>query len=169
MRENRTERKGGKVDKRVANEWMKKAPKPCGVSGVLHCRAVFLAKLNETFQTAPKTRKDKIFGQFSLIIGSEIWYMLTVGIVLVTDSVDWLCWLIDQSVCIASSCANLWSRLSQEKQFILLNIFMKLRNKITEDINERYKPYVMLYGLNGVLKCVIKKNVPQRRVRKVEN
>ena len=69
---------------------MKKTPKSCGVSGVSHCRAVFLAKLNETFQTAPKRQKDKIFGEFSLIIGSEIWYMLTVGIVLTTDSVDWL-------------------------------------------------------------------------------
>ena len=31
-----------------------------------------------------------------------------------------------------------------EKDFILLNIFMKLRDKITEDINERNKPYLML-------------------------
>ena len=35
---------------------------------------------------------------------------------------------------------------------------MKLRKKITEDINERNKPYLMLYGLNSVLKCVIQKN-----------
>ena len=34
---------------------------------------------------------------------------------------------------------------------------MKLRNKMTEDINERNRPYLMLYGLNAVLKCVIQK------------
>ena len=34
---------------------------------------------------------------------------------------------------------------------------MKLRHKITEDIKERNKPYLMLYGLNAVLKCVIQK------------
>ena len=53
---------------------------------------MFLAKLNKTFQTVPKRRKDKIFGDFSLIIGSEILHMLTV--VQTSDLVDWLCSLI---------------------------------------------------------------------------
>ena len=47
--------------------------------------------LTGNFGLMDRARKDKIFGEFSLIIGSEIWYMLTVGIVLTTDSVDWLC------------------------------------------------------------------------------
>ena len=75
------------MDKRFANDGMKKAPKFCGVS---HCRAVFFAKLNETVQTPPKRGKDKFLREFSRIIASEIWYMLAVGIVLTTDSVDWL-------------------------------------------------------------------------------
>ena len=39
-------------------------------------------------------------------------------------------------------CELLISFIELEKQFILLNIFMKLRNKITEVINERNKPYL---------------------------
>ena len=39
---------------------------------------MFFAELNETVQTAPKRRKEKIQGEFSLIIGSEIWYVLVV-------------------------------------------------------------------------------------------
>ena len=46
-----------------------------------------------------------------------------------------------------------------EKQVILLNIFMKLKNKIAEDINERNKPYLMLHGLNLVLKSVVQQNL----------
>ena len=56
-----------------------------------------------------------------------------------------------------------------EKQFILLNIFMKLRNKITEDMNERNKPYLMLYGLNAILKSVIPKNCSSTEGDEVEN
>ena len=52
-------------------------------------------------------------------------------------------------------CEFLISFLELEKQFIPLNIFMKLRNKITEDIKERNKPYLMLRGLNSVLKYVV--------------
>ena len=48
-------------------------------------------------------------------------------------------------------------KIKLEKQFILLNIFMKLRNKITEDIKKTNKPYLMLHGLNSVLKCVVQK------------
>ena len=47
---------------------------------------------------------------------------------------------------------------------------MKIRNNITEDINERNKPYLMLYGLNAVLKCVIQKNFSSvAEGEKVEN
>ena len=136
---------------------------------------MFFAKLNETVQIAPKTakrRKDNFFGEFSLIIGSEIWYMLNVGIVLTADSVISsgleLIGLITLHLGFMRRTSDLVYRThSQEKQFILVNIFMKLRNKVTEDINERNKPYLMLYPLNSVFKCVIqKKNV---LVRKVEN
>ena len=33
------------------------------------------------------------------------------------------------------------------------------RNKITEDINKKNKPNVMLYGLCSVLKCVVQRNL----------
>ena len=45
---------------------------------------------------------------------------------------------------------------------------MKLRNKITEDINKRNKPYLMLFGLNAVMKCVIQKNFSSAEGEKSE-
>ena len=39
------------------------------------------------------------------------------------------------------------------------------QNKITEDINEKSKPNLMLHGLSSVLKCVVQ----QRPVRNEEN
>ena len=33
------------------------------------------------------------------------------------------------------------------------------QNKITEDINEKNKPNLMLHGLSSVLKCVIQQNL----------
>ena len=33
------------------------------------------------------------------------------------------------------------------------------QNKITEDINEKNKPNLMLHGLSSVLKCVVQQNL----------
>ena len=44
------------------------------------------------------------------------------------------------------------------------------QNKITEDVNEKNKPNLMLYGLSSVLKCVVRQNLFfSGRLRKVEN
>ena len=32
-------------------------------------------------------------------------------------------------------------------------------NKITEDVNEKNKPNLMLHGLSSVLKCVVRQNL----------
>ena len=33
------------------------------------------------------------------------------------------------------------------------------QNKVTEDINEKNKPNLMLHGLSSVLKCVVQQNL----------
>ena len=51
-------------------------------------------------------------------------------------------------------CELLISFIELEKQFILLNIFMKLRTRLREN-----KPNPMVHGLSSVLKCVVKKSL----------
>ena len=62
------------MEKRAASEKWKR-PQNLAV-----CRIVFFAKLNGTVQAAPIGRKENwIFGEFSLIIGCELWYILAVS------------------------------------------------------------------------------------------
>ena len=85
MKENKTERKGKKWTKELqGTEWKRRQT-------LAVCRTVAQCSRKAEWKTSAKRRKDKVFGQFSLIIDSEILYMLTVGIVVTTDSVDWLC------------------------------------------------------------------------------
>ena len=51
-------------------------------------------------------------------------------------------------------CEFLISFIEQEKQFILLNIFMKLRTILREN-----KLDPMLHGLSSVLKCLVQQNL----------
>ena len=53
-------------------------------------------------------------------------------------------------------CEFLISFIKLEKEFTLLNIFMKLKNKITKDIKDGNKPHLTLYGLESVFKCTVK-------------
>ena len=82
MKENKTERKGEKWTKELqGTEWKRR-------QNLAVCRTVAQCSRKSEWKTSPRRRKDNIFGEFSLIIGSEICYMLTVGIGLTTDSVD---------------------------------------------------------------------------------
>lgn len=55
---------------------MKKEPKSCDESA----QSVFFAKLNESFQTGPKRRKEEKKWKASTNKRFEIWYMLVVSL-----------------------------------------------------------------------------------------
>ena len=115
-----------------------------------HCGAASFSKLNETVQTAPKRRKENnfYFGDVSLIMGSEIWYMHVVSFEKLFELwIQWIgveqsryCirWSLYESDGIALSFASLFRLSNWGKNLLCCKHLYETQNKITETyINER--------------------------------
>ena len=86
-------------------------------------------------------------------------------IVLIVDSVDWL-WTGSTNQ-FASWIHVRVSDLGYRTGETIYSAehLHETQNKITEDVNEKNKPNLVLHGLSLILKCVVQ----QRPVRKVKN